>query len=247
MTRPVYFISDLHLDADRPAVSAALKEFLTRIAHPGADSEPAAALYILGDLFEFWVGDDDDSELAAEVAELLRAFSAGGAGLHVMHGNRDFLLGEAFCESVGAELLPDPTLRTIDGTTLLLMHGDQLCTLDEDYQRFRALARSQAWQDEVLSRSLPERRALANQLRMASKDAGSRKAADITDVTPAEVEQVMREAECSTLIHGHTHRPAVHAQSQGTRYVLGDWERYGWYLRLKDGDLSLNKFEIASA
>lgn len=247
MSGPTYFISDLHLDAERPAVTAAFGRFLRRITAP-ADGEPcAAALYILGDLFEFWVGDDDDSALAAEVTGLLRDFRKRGPALYLMHGNRDFLLGEAFCERTGAELLADPTVHTIGDTSCLLMHGDSLCTRDEDYQRFRALARSPAWQADVLGRSLQERRALAAQLRMASKDAGSRKAADIMDVTPTEVEAALRDAHCKVLIHGHTHRPDVHAQDGGTRYVLGDWENFGWYLRQDGGDLSLKRFDIAAS
>jgi UDP-2,3-diacylglucosamine hydrolase len=239
----VYFISDLHLDASRPAVTRALGEFLEDISR-GSSRPRAAALYILGDLFESWIGDDDDAPLAAEVAGMLRAFSDGGADLYVMHGNRDFLMGEAFAERVGARLLPDPSVHTVGGERVLLMHGDSLCTRDVEYQHFRALARSDEWQREILARSLDERRALAEQLRKASRDAGSRKAEDIMDVTPEEVERAMAEADCPVLIHGHTHRPAEHAEARGTRWVLGDWERFGWALRWANGDQELENFPI---
>jgi len=239
----VYFISDLHLDASRPAVTRALGDFLDDISQ-GTLRRRAAALYILGDLFEFWVGDDDDAPLVAEVAGMLRAFSGGGAELYLMHGNRDFLIGEAFARRVGAQLLDDPTVHTLGDERVLLMHGDSLCTGDVEYQRFRALARSEAWQADILARSLDERRAIAEQLRTASRDAGSRKAEDIMDVTPDEVERAMAEADCRVLIHGHTHRPAEHAQARGTRWVLGDWERFGWALRWANGDREIEKFPI---
>ena len=243
MTAPVYFISDLHLDAERPAVTRAFTDFLRRISAPD-DGAAAGALYILGDFFEFWVGDDDDSPLIDEVATALREFSDGGPDLYLMHGNRDFLIGDEFAIRVGAQLLDDPSVVSTSGDTVLLMHGDSLCTRDEDYQKFRTLARSPAWQADVLARSLDERRALAAQLRMASRDAGSRKAADIMDVTPSEVERVMREAGVSTLIHGHTHRPARHDEPAGTRWVLGDWDDRGWFLRLEKGNLDLVDFPI---
>ena len=237
MDAPTWFISDLHLDAERPQVTAAFADFL-------AARRDAAALYILGDLFEFWVGDDDDSPLVAEVASHLRAFSDAGPALYLMHGTRDFLLGEAFCARVGATLLPDPTVLEIDGERLLLMHGDSLCTRDTEYQRFRALARSAPWQADILARSLDERRQIAAQLRTASRDAGSRKAEDIMDVTDREVARMMLEHECRTLIHGHTHRPARHERAEGTRWVLGDWDVRGWCLKFSNGAMNLVDFDI---
>lgn len=237
MDAPTWFISDLHLDAERPQVTAAFTDFL-------AAREGAAALYILGDLFEFWVGDDDDSPLVNEVARHLRAFSAAGPALYLMHGNRDFLLGEAFAARVGATLLPDPTVHTIGDQRLLLMHGDSLCTRDTEYQRFRAMARSRPWQADILARSLAERRQIAAQLRAASRDAGSRKAEDIMDVTDREVGRVMLEHQCRTLIHGHTHRPARHERREGTRWVLGDWDTRGWSLCLENGRIELLEFDI---
>lgn len=232
-----YLISDLHLAPERPPVTAALAAFLEA-------RRDARALYILGDLFEFYIGDDDDSPLVAEVADLLRAYTEAGPALYLMHGNRDFLIGDAFADRVGGTLLTDPTVHELADEPVLLMHGDSLCTRDEDYQAFRALARSPEWQAQALAQPLDARRELARQLRMASKDAGSRKADDIMDVTEAEVLKVMQETDCETLIHGHTHRPARHDNSAGTRWVLGDWEQTGWYLQALDGELALIEFDI---
>lgn len=243
MTEAVYFISDLHLDSERPAVTGAFFDFLRQISSD-TNGAPADALYILGDLFEFWVGDDDDSPLVGEVADALREFSDSGRDLYLMHGNRDFLIGADYAARAGARLLDDPVVITPGGEAVLLMHGDSLCTRDEDYQRFRTLARSPEWQADVLARSLDARRQLAAQLRMASRDAGSRKATDIMDVTPSEVARVMRETGVRTLIHGHTHRPARHDEPDGTRWVLGDWDAQGWFLRHENGDISLNNFDI---
>ena len=191
------FISDLHLDSARPAVIAALATFLR-------NNTNCDALFVLGDLFEAWVGDDDDSALASEVAALFREFTAAGPALYLMQGNRDFLLGAGFCDSVNGVLLDDPTVIDLYGTPTLLMHGDSLCTGDAEYVAFRARARSPEWQAELLAKPLPERRALAAQLRAMSREANSNKAEDIMDVTPSEVLRVMSEAGVGRLIHGHT-------------------------------------------
>lgn len=231
------FISDLHLDPARPAVTAALAEFLQT-------NRDCDALYILGDIFEAWVGDDDDAPIALEIAELFRNFTTSGSPLFLMVGNRDFLLGTAFCASVGANLLPDPTVIDLYGTPTLLMHGDSLCTRDEEYMKFRAMARSPQWQDQMMASSLEDRRALAAQLRSISKDAGSNKAQDIMDVTPNEVDRVMSEAGVTQLIHGHTHRPARHKVAYGERIVLGDWESKGWYAEASLKGINLIDFFI---
>ncbi|MFT7288961.1 MAG: UDP-2,3-diacylglucosamine hydrolase [Halieaceae bacterium] len=231
------FISDLHLDAVRPAVIKAFADFL----HAHRD---VAALYILGDLFESWVGDDDDSALAKQIARMLRSYSSAGPALYLMQGNRDFMLGERFATRVGAQLLPDPSVVEIDGERLLLMHGDSLCTRDEDYQAFRKLARSPQWQAEMLAQSLEARRELAEKLRSVSRDAGSRKAEDIMDVSDRAVTNAMHEADSATLIHGHTHRPARHENSAGVRWVLGDWDQNGWYIKTADGKIELMEFAI---
>ncbi len=231
------FISDLHLDPARPGIIRALAGFLR-------SNTDCDALYVLGDLFEAWVGDDDDAPLAAEVAGLFREFSAAGPALHFMRGNRDFLLGGAWCESAGGDLVADPTEVDLYGRQTLLMHGDSLCTGDAAYMQFRAMARDPGWQAQVLSRPLAERRALAAQLRAQSKEANSNKAEDIMDVTPAEVEREMAEHGVRYLIHGHTHRPACHELSFGERWVLGDWDSHGWYLESTSSGFELQKFPI---
>lgn len=237
MSAPVYFISDLHLDASRPWVTSALEAFLQ-------ERRDAQSLYILGDLFEAWVGDDDDSDLAVQVAALLGAFSDAGPALFLMHGNRDFLMGERFAVRAGAVLIPDPVVVTEHGKKLLLMHGDSLCTLDSDYQAFRKQARSRQWQQEVLAKPLALRRELADQLRQMSMDAGSRKADDIMDVTERDVLAAMEAAGTSTLIHGHTHRPARHENGLGERWVLGDWDKTGWHIQLNSTEIKLVEFNI---
>lgn len=237
MEAPVYFISDLHLDDSRPQVISAFEQFLS-------ERGDAAALYILGDFFEAWIGDDDDSELAARVAASLRAYTDRGPRVYLMHGNRDFLIGEDFSSRSGATLLHDPATVTVQDRQLLLMHGDSLCTLDIEYQTFRAQARSPQWQEQILALPLSQRRELAAQLRSVSKDAGSRKADDIMDVTESEVLAQMENAGVNTLIHGHTHRPARHKNTNGERWVLGDWDQSGWYLKLSEGKIELVEFNI---
>jgi UDP-2,3-diacylglucosamine hydrolase len=231
------FISDLHLDTARPAVIAALAAFLR-------DNGDCDALYILGDIFEVWVGDDDDAPLAIEIANLFRSFTAAGPKLYLMQGNRDFLLGKDFCQSVGASLLADPSVVDLYGTPTLLMHGDSLCTGDAEYMQFRQMARSPEWNAELMSKPLEERRAIAAHLRSVSKDASSNKAEDIMDVTPSEVDRVMEEASVNRLIHGHTHRPARHDVSCGERIVMGDWDATGWYIDVSPSETKLIEFSI---
>ncbi len=231
------FISDLHLDPARPAVIQALAAFLKRHTH-------CAKLYILGDLFEAWPGDDDDSAVATGVANMLRDFSAAGPGLYIMRGNRDFLIGEQFCSAAGATLLSDPTVIDLCGEPTLLMHGDSLCTADADYQKFRRTARDPAWQASMMARPLAERRALAVSLRAMSTEANSLKSEDIMDVSPPEVARQMRAHGVRQLIHGHTHRPARHETDTGLRWVLGAWEEQGWVLEAGVTGLKLSKINI---
>jgi UDP-2,3-diacylglucosamine hydrolase len=232
------FISDLHLDPQRPAVTAAFADFLAR------ESTTCGTLYILGDLFEAWIGDDDDAPLARRVAGLLRDFTAQGKALYIMPGNRDFLLGQAFCDAVGATLLQDPTRVTLGTTAVLLMHGDTLCTRDSDYQAFRALTQDPGWRAEILDKSLAERRRLAAHLREGSRQATGNKPEAIMDVTQAEVDREMAAHDVGVLIHGHTHRPARHEVARGIRYVLGDWGQRGWVLRAVNGEINLEYFYI---
>lgn len=224
MATGTLFISDLHLDDSRPEITQLFLAFLQR-------ARSAEALYILGDLFEAWIGDDDDSELAQTVQAGLRQLSDQGTPVHLMHGNRDFLLGQQFERRAGCRLLPDPTVIDLYGEPTLLMHGDLLCTDDREYQQFRSQVRSPQWQHEVLAKPLAQRREMAAALRGESQQAVAGKEAQIMDVNQGEVEAVMRAHGVRSLIHGHTHRPAVHTfdldGAPARRIVLGDWYDQG--------------------
>lgn len=226
------FISDLHLDPRRPAMTALFLDFL------GGLGSDCAALYILGDLFEAWIGDDEDDPHFAEVLDGLRAATARGLPVSVMRGNRDFLLGDLFARKTGCTLLAEPGLIELAGERVLLLHGDTLCTDDREYQRFRTLVRDPAWQAQFLARPLAERRAMAAQMRETSRQRTGEKPADIMDVNPQAVAAALREHGVRTLIHGHTHRPAVHAFDLDgypvRRIVLGDWYEQGSLLRCED-------------
>ena len=243
------FISDLHLQPAQPAVLQACLHFLRETA-VGAE-----ALYILGDLFEAWVGDDDDAPWLPEFCTALTALSDRGTRLYFVHGNRDFLLGKGplgtdFAGRCGMALLPETSVIDLYGRKALLMHGDTLCTEDRDYQAARQQLRSPQWQQAVLAKPLPERRQLAAALRMESKTAGAQKADYIMDVTPDEVVRVMAQHGVDLLIHGHTHRPARHnllvSGKPAQRIVLGDWGDKLWYLRAtSDGALDLIEQHLA--
>lgn len=236
------FISDLHLDESRPDVTRAFYNFLETRA------TAADALYILGDFFEAWIGDDEDSELSREVIRQLKQLTDSGVKLFVMHGNRDFLLGELFCQQTGATLLNDPSIITLGEQKVLLMHGDSLCTKDIEYMAFRKQARSSDWQAQLLSQPLTVRRALVAQMRAQSQAMNSNKSDDIMDVTPSEVIKAMESANANIFIHGHTHRPGTHKldinQHPAKRWVLGDWERHLWFIEHKGDSLALHKEAI---
>ena len=223
------FISDLHLEEERPEITGAFFEFLDNKAQ-GID-----ALYILGDFFEAWIGDDENTPLQIEVKNKLRETSGSGTQIFLMHGNRDFLIGQQFCEETGANLLEDPTTVNLYGKDVLLMHGDSLCTNDIEYMKFRKNMRDSEWQVLFLKRSLPERQVVAQQLRAISQAKNKGKTLEIMDVTPSEVEASLMKHNVDTLIHGHTHRPAVHEievdGKAAKRIVLGDWEKNVWYLK----------------
>ena len=225
------FISDLHLAPSRPQMVAALHALL----HGPARN--AAALYILGDLFDAWVGDDQLREpLAAGVAGALAELSAHGVPLYLQNGNRDFLLGEHFAKVCGAKLLPDTVVHDLHGTPTLLMHGDLLCTDDIEYQRYRKYWADPKRRRRALSHPYFVRRAGAAVLRFGSQRANSRKTTAIMDVNADAVIATMREHGVTRLIHGHTHRPARHVVSidgeRGERWVLADWYRVGSYLEV---------------
>ena len=234
------FISDLHIDQTRPAVLAGLRRLVETEAHS------VDALYVLGDLVEVWVGDDDDGPVATSIREVLTVAS-NRCAVYIMHGNRDFLLGAQFAKHTGTTLIDDPSVVEVDGDRVLLAHGDAYCTGDVEYQRLRTLFRSSTWQSEVLSSTLEERRALAASLRARSIAANENKAANIMDVTPCSVRQAMDKAGVSLMVHGHTHRPGIHDLGTGRRrIVLGDWDRCGWKLRLDKGDAQLSCFPLAT-
>lgn len=223
------FISDLHVDASTPAVT---RQFLNLVDGEARDAE---ALYILGDLFESWVGDDDADPDQIAVIAALRALTESGVPCFVMHGNRDFLLGPRFCAMSGARLLPDPLVVTLYGEPVLVMHGDALCTDDRAYQRLRATVRDSGWQRQFLALSVSARRALAGAARVGSQAHTATLEYAIADVNAASVAAALRAAGTGTLLHGHTHRPAIHPLTVDgrpcTRIVLGDWHIRGSLLR----------------
>lgn len=228
------FVSDLHLSEDRPGANERFFEFLER------DARGAGALYVLGDLFEYWVGDDDlPHPFNAVIAGFFRELTRRGTALYVMHGNRDFLVGEAFCRATGASLLEDPAVVDLPGGRTLLMHGDTLCTDDVDYQNWRRTARSAAWQGEFLGKPVAERRAAVLGLREKSKEVIQAKAAGIMDVNQDAVRDALRRHGVARLIHGHTHRPGSHRlEVDGRaceRWVLPDWYGKGGYLEVGPG------------
>lgn len=245
------FIADLHLDPERPEITRLFGDFLD------AEAGQADALYILGDLFESWVGDDDPSEAGAFVAAKLAALASSGVPVFFMHGNRDFMLGRDYAAKAGMRLLPDPTVIELYGKPVLLMHGDLLCTDDVEYQKVRAQVRNPDWRAHMLSQPLQARLAFAQQARAASlarqgemKHAGTMES--ITDASPATVEETLRRFGIDTLIHGHTHRPAIHELDidgrPHRRIVLGDWYEQGSVLRAHaDGQFELSSLDASAA
>jgi UDP-2,3-diacylglucosamine hydrolase len=229
------FISDLHLDAERPQITELFGQFVR------SEARRSDALYILGDLFEAWVGDDDPSEAGEYVARELSALQAAGVPVYFIRGNRDFLLGQDFARRARMTILPDPAVVMLYGTPTLIMHGDLLCTDDVAYQQFRAQTRDPKWQAQFLSQPLQARIAFAQQARAASKahQSGLKQQGTmetITDVSPATVEGTFSRYGLDRIIHGHTHRPAVHELDidgcARERIVLGDWYDQGSVLRV---------------
>ena len=231
------FISDLHLEQKRPDITRAFLQLLTGAA------EKADHLYILGDFFEVWLGDDTSDELAETVIAALAARAESGKRTYIMHGNRDFLLGRRFCQRARCTLLPDPSVIDLHGEPVLLMHGDSLCTDDLEYMRMRRLLRNPL--SRFILRNLPRstREKIGRKLRSESSQRTRMKAADITDVNPGKVADVMRQYGVKRLIHGHTHRPARHPLvidgQAAERIVLGDWDQHAWTLWATADDLQL--------
>ena len=233
------FVSDLHLDPERPAITDLFGQFLD------TEARDADALYILGDLFEAWVGDDDPSEAGAYVADRLQALTASGVPAYFIRGNRDFLLGADYARRCGMTLLPDPAVVVLYGQPTLLLHGDLLCTDDTTYQAFRAQTRDPRWQAQFLAQPLQARVAFAAQARAASKArygelVSSGMAETIGDVSAATVQAWFQRYGVQRMIHGHTHRPAIHDEGAGnTRIVLGDWYEQGSVLRVSADGVDL--------
>lgn len=231
MLKPVLLISDLHLCASRPHTTRLLLDFL------GGPAREAQTLYILGDLFEYWAGDDDlPDPHHQQVCQAFKALADSGTQVAVMHGNRDFLLAQAFAQAAGATLLADPYLTQICGHSALLTHGDTLCTDDIAYQAFRRQVRAPDWQQAFLAQPLAARKAQIEGLRLRSEAEKSGKSEAIMDVNAEAVLQLLRShGHPQWLIHGHTHRPGRHeiddAGKTSTRWVLGDWYDSGNYLR----------------
>jgi UDP-2,3-diacylglucosamine hydrolase len=235
------FISDLHLTPERPLPVRLFERFIKEIA-PGAQ-----ALYILGDFFEAWVGDDVlDQPFNLAICETLKSLASSGVEVYFMPGNRDFLAGSKFATAANLTLLADPAEVALHGTPTLLAHGDQFCTDDADYQAFRRLVRDPEWQRQFLAQPLPQRLALANSLRERSEHAKAGKQPQIMDVNPASVEAMLKSHAPRRIIHGHTHRPARHElQVDGRiceRWVLPDWYETGGYLTCDAAGCRLSSF-----
>jgi UDP-2,3-diacylglucosamine hydrolase len=240
------FISDLHLDGTRPDISAQFLDFLER------EARRAEALYILGDLFEAWIGDDDPDPDKRRVIQGLRSVTSAGVKTYFIHGNRDFLIGKAFCRETGIELLTDGTVIDLYGRRVLLMHGDLLCIDDHSYQRLRRIVRNPIVQFVMRSLTLRQRQKLAERMRAGSKEhikSMDMAAPQIMDVNQAEVRRTMERFGVDCIIHGHTHRPAVHElQLDGkpaVRIVLGDWYEQGSVLRWDQRGFELSKLTQA--
>ena len=231
------FVSDLHLDAAEPQATEQFLEFLR------SEAAAAEALYILGDLFEAWVGDDDEEASNERVCRALRELTAAEVACFALHGNRDFLLGRGFCERAGCRLLPDPVIAELDGERVLLTHGDALCTDDHPYQELRSIVRQPSWQQRFLALPRAHREQLADEARAGSRRHTSRTVPYIMDVNAAAVTAAFRSTRARRIVHGHTHRPGMHDLEvdgrPAQRIVLGAWYEQGSFLRYERGRYEL--------
>lgn len=226
---PTLFISDLHLEAGRPEIGVQFLDFLS------GEARDADTLYILGDLFEVWLGDDDPNPYYAGMKAAIRELVDSGIPVFFMHGNRDFMIGDEFATETGVTILQDPELIDLHGEKVLLSHGDALCTDDVEYQRFRTMTRNPEWQAMMRAKTIQERIAHALEARQGSMEHGESLDDEITDVNQGAVEALIRKHGVDILLHGHTHRPAIHEVRLGdrtaTRIVLGDWFEQGSVVR----------------
>ena len=236
------FISDLHLSEKNPVTSQGFFTFLKTAA------QECSHLYILGDLFEAWIGDDDDAPFVLDVMQHIKAATQNGLEIFFIHGNRDFLCGQGFAEESNLTILPDPFFIDYFDQKIGLSHGDNFCTNDLEYVKYKGEVRSSAWQMEFLKKPLHERRKIASNMRDASQDNNGQKNMSIMDVTPSAIHQFFNQNNITLLIHGHTHRPKTHlvntAEATGTRVVLGDWHETGWCLMLDDCEQELKEFKL---
>jgi UDP-2,3-diacylglucosamine hydrolase len=232
------FISDLHLEAGHPEIG---EQFLDFLEDEAADAE---ALYILGDFFEYWVGDDDPDEYYASIKRSLRAFTDSGVPVYFMHGNRDFMIGERFAAETGVTILPDPYPLELYGKSVLLSHGDAMCTDDVEYQQVRVMTRNPEWQSMMLDKPLEERIAIAKHVRSQSQERNKTLSESIVDVNPDAVRETISEHGVEILLHGHTHRPGIHSIEVDDRFakrvVLGDWYEQGSVVRWDEDGLELS-------
>ncbi len=236
------FISDLHLSEKTPSTTEGFFKFLKTA------TQEFSHLYILGDLFESWIGDDDDSFFALDVIEQIKTSTRSGLEIFFMHGNRDFLCGEKFAEDANITILPDPFFMDYFDQKIALSHGDDFCTDDLEYVKFKKEVRSSSWQKDFLSKSLEERQEIASKMRDASQSNKHEKDLSIMDVTPNTINQFFIQNHVDLLIHGHTHRPDTHqigeSDAMGVRVVLGDWHETGWCLTLEDQERRLEEFKL---
>ncbi|MBD1390302.1 UDP-2,3-diacylglucosamine diphosphatase [Neiella sp. HB171785] len=246
MSGITYLLSDMHVTEQRPDITQTLLDFLA------GPAKQADAVYLLGDVFDYWVGDDYRTDTIDQVKAALAALSAAGVALYFIAGNRDFLIGRRFSKETGVTILPEHSVVDLYGQSALLMHGDTLCTLDVDYQKFRRKSRSWWWPLLMLRLPLKVRTRIAENMKKQSKSAKSEKSMTIMDVTQTEVERQMTLHQSRLLIHGHTHRQAIHSLDidgkQGRRIVLGDWFKQGNVLACTDdGEIRFIELPLRSA
>tara|TARA_B100001996_G_C18596905_1_gene568234 strand:- start:61 stop:789 length:729 start_codon:yes stop_codon:yes gene_type:complete len=238
-----YFISDLHLEKIESSIASIFSEFV-------GDLDQDDQLYILGDLFESWIGDDNVSELSDFVGNQLNSLSARGINVWFMHGNRDFLIGNDFCNAASIKLINDPCIVEMNGEKAMLTHGDQLCTDDHEYQAFRSVVRNPVWQKDFLNFPISKREKIAGETKNASKDSKIKKTMEIMDVNDDAVLKAFDDNDIGIMIHGHTHRPNIHKVSNDgrifTRYVLGDWSEESAII-LKWDKTGIELFDLADS
>ena len=236
----IAFISDLHLE---PIENNRLETFYNLLSRANDDFD---ALYIIGDLFEYWIGDDDEHPVNRNIIQNIKKSTDNGLGIFLMHGNRDFLLGSKFEEMTGAKIIDDMTIIEDEFCKIMVSHGDVFCTDDIEYQKLKKTLRSDEWIKSFLSKTIEERIIFANQLRSQSAESSSNKAESIMDVNLDYVDEVIEKNNLDILIHGHTHRPAIHKLDSGaSRAVLGSWENNeGWIIEYKQGNIELKSFPL---